>query len=190
MASTSSWAFEDIVNRSLLCSVALFVLILLWCIYKLWLTPIPGATLPVGSAMAPQLVKVHPEIESIQDITERPLFWKSRRPLLEVEPEEPQENDSTGDLDKIKVLGVYANGAMVAGVKDKGRIAVGEEVFGWTLESIKGNSLEFSKAGRKKQLLLELSTPVAASRGSNRARSGAQNLVPKAQSPKKGVKVK
>lgn len=154
--SLLSVGLPRLVDRLLKSVAVAFLLLLLWCAYKVWVTPVPGAHLPANSSMEPLIVESPIVVDELHIITERPLFWRGRRPLVEEEPvEEVAVDDHSGDLSKLKILGVYSGGAMISGVEDRSRLTIGEEVFGWLLESIFWDELVFTKDGRESRISLE-----------------------------------
>ncbi|WP_299773791.1 hypothetical protein [uncultured Pseudoteredinibacter sp.] len=154
--SITSMGFPKLLDRILLISIVSFLALLLWCVYKVWVTPVPGAVLPAESAMTPLVVEDREPLVDANIINERPLFWRGRKPaVIETVPEEEPVDSGTGDLSRIRVLGVYASGAMISGVKGKGRVKLGEEIFGWKLQKLSGNQLRFAKNGRYEYLSLE-----------------------------------
>ncbi|WP_299979799.1 hypothetical protein [uncultured Pseudoteredinibacter sp.] len=154
--SITSMGFPKLLDRILLISIVSFLMLLLWCVYKVWATPVPGAILPAESAMTPLVVEDRVSLLDVNIINERPLFWRGRRPtVIEAAPEEEPVDSGSGDLSRVRVLGVYASGAMISGVKGKGRVKLGEEIFGWKLQKLSGNQLRFAKNGRYEYLRLE-----------------------------------
>lgn len=155
ITSILSMGVPKLLNRTLFIVVSGFTMLCLWCVYKVWATPIPGPILPAKSSMTPlvvenQVVNVNRDI-----ITERPLFWRGRKPVI-TEPDTKivKVDDRSGDLFKVKVLGVYPDGAMISGVKGKTRVSVGDKIFGWTLGRVTSSELRFLRNGRYESLYL------------------------------------
>lgn len=149
-------SLSKVINRLVLLAVLGFLIVLLWCVYKLWVTPVPGAIRPAEDAMLPLVVDNRVPVEDIHIITERPLFWRSRKAIpIEAGEAGAVVDAQSGDLSRIKVLGVYSQGAMISGLKGRGRISVGDDVFGWKLRKVSGNQLKFTKGGRSEYLSLE-----------------------------------
>ena len=96
-----------------------------------------------------------------EQIRSRPLFWESRRPVEPVAVTDKAEDSRVkkeGKLKDVTLLGVFGGGAtagIIVKVKDKKRrILLGEEIEGWTLESVQANKVVFSAGGRTKKLQL------------------------------------
>jgi hypothetical protein len=73
----------------------------------------------------------------------------NRRPALEeVEKAPPPEEEKSGDLKGVKLVGVFGVGesaGIIALVKDKKqRILLGEKVLGWTLQSVEPTRIVLS----------------------------------------------
>lgn len=156
VAGVLSIGLPRLLNRMLFTLVVVFAMLCLWCIFKVWSTPLPGARLPAESALTP--LSIEGRVASLDSdvVTDRPLFWRGRTPMLaESVIEEPSVDDHSGDLAKIKVVGLYPGGAMISGVKGKTRIVLGDEVFGWKLNRIAHQELIFEQDGRSEVLPLE-----------------------------------
>jgi hypothetical protein len=95
-----------------------------------------------------------------EELLGRPLFWPSRRPALEeVEKAPPPEEEKSGDLKGVKLVGVFGVGesaGIIALVKDKKqRILLGEKVLGWTLQSVEPTRIVLVDKGSRREMSLE-----------------------------------
>lgn len=132
----------------------LSLLLCLWCVYKVWLTPVPGPVLPAADSLRPLVVQDPAAVAKPGIIAVRPLFWRGRKAFLAAAPKKAEAAEPKGDLDKLEVVGVYAAGVLIKGLKGQNRIAIGERVYGWTLKSVEDKTATFNRNGRNKQLLL------------------------------------
>jgi hypothetical protein len=96
------------------------------------------------------------EAGDTRDLLARPLFWVSRRPeqgaLVEPEIEEVQASGSAAPkLKELRITGVFgagaAGGAIVNYRGQLRRVRVGEELDGWTLDSVSPTAVSFASAG-------------------------------------------
>jgi type II secretory pathway component PulC len=142
----------------------------------------PAAVAPAADALLVKDVLAQGGISSAQsaEILQRPLFWEGRRPLEEaavaVAPKPAQ--GKAGKLAGVKLLGVFGAGdtagIIVAEKGKKRRILLGEELSGWTLESVDADQVMFAAGGRTetlqlRQLSIVVPAPPAAAEGSRRA---------------------
>jgi hypothetical protein len=101
--------------------------------------------------------------EQSNEIRQRPLLWAERRPVEVVAVVEEPTKASQQQLKEIKLLGVFGEGdsvGIIAQLKDKTlRIHLGEEVSGWTLESVGTNEAVFAQGKRRETLELYPSPP-------------------------------
>ena len=153
------------------------ILVLVLCLQLLYsgarlaLRSLPDAVSPAPDAL--MVKKLQPlgkvSVEQSAEVLARPLFWQSRRPQDAQAVGQVKKNvapDNTKGLQKVRLLGVFG-GAETAGmiVAVKGgqrRILLGEEIEGWTLESVESNQAVLSADGRQQSLQLKtVSVPVA-----------------------------
>ena len=97
--------------------------------------------------------------EEREAIVRRPLFWAERRPTEEVAPVEAvaqgaAENRAAAPrLKDVTVRGIYGSGdsggVILTGKNRELRLAVGEEIEGWRLERVDGNSATFVSGGER-----------------------------------------
>ena len=98
-----------------------------------------------------------------EQIGVRPLFWRSRQPLVPP-PEEVGSEDAAsavaGSLGKVKLLGVFGSAGSVGIIAlvegEKQRILAGEKILGWELKSIEGGRAQFMEGTRSEELELKL----------------------------------
>lgn len=125
--------------------------------------PLAADALSVGQIIAAQGISA----EQRGEIVARPLFWQSRRPQEDIAAvtRDDGAHGKVGKLKGIRLLGVFGAGetagAIVQQEKSKKRILLGEEINGWTLESVEPNRVTFSSGGRSGALLLR-ARPVTA----------------------------
>ncbi|GAB5413093.1 MAG: hypothetical protein Cons2KO_06960 [Congregibacter sp.] len=88
----------------------------------------------------------------------RPLFWPERRPTSAVFANTAvEEADSTGRparrLEKLELTGVFGSGeqsgAIVTHKGKRMRLLLGDELEGWTLQSVQGGDVVFVSAGAR-----------------------------------------
>ncbi len=139
----------------LLC-VSGFSILLLWCAYKVMATPVPGPVLPAADTMQPLVVPEKATVEDSSIITSRPLFWRGRQLLaVKAEKEVAPAQLASADLDKIKLLGIYGGGVLLAGLKDQTRLVLGEKLGDWKLHRLGQGYAEFSRLGEYKSIYIE-----------------------------------
>jgi hypothetical protein len=98
-----------------------------------------------------------------EEIRSRPLFWASRRPLVSeatVAGEVVEEKSAAkSELDKVQLVGIFGAGdsaGIITLVKGKKRrILVGEDIDGWTLDSVEPGLAVFRDKGRSQKLMLK-----------------------------------
>ena len=150
--------------------LAAVVLLLILCVQiALGLVSIVGTQsvpviLPSDDALTvgklEQIVQV--KADARDEIVSRPLFWEQRSPAMaaEVVAVEPIERESAGQkLKDVKVVGIYGSGttggAIVRVKGTKRRVAIGEEVSGWVLDTVSPNSARFVKGASADELVLQ-----------------------------------
>ncbi|MCB1907712.1 MAG: hypothetical protein KDH15_10105 [Rhodocyclaceae bacterium] len=145
-----------------------------------WRAPEPIA--PDSAAFdVPRAAEEVSNPELLQETLARPLFFASRRPPSEPDseptPEVAAEDDPLGEL---QLLGLFSAGDRLGGliVREDGasrRIAIGDRVGGWKLETLTGLEARFSRAGEVARLQLEHSQQArAAAAGADEAADGGQ----------------
>jgi hypothetical protein len=105
--------------------------------------------------------------EQSDELLARPLFWEGRRALAAEDESVSQKRDrGAGHLKDIKLQGVFgagdASGAIIRVKGKQRRVMVGEEINGWTVESVDANEVVLSSRGRTQSL--ELRTGIVAAR--------------------------
>lgn len=159
----------------LLAGAALLGMLLLGSVLSVVMLSAPEPVSPSADALeAVNISLAEASQNGERDFVERPLFWASRRPQgVADSTEEPQDEDEVvapteeaGALDKAQLVGLYAiadggGGAILLRNGAKHRVAVNEDVFGWTLISVDGDTAVFSGLVREgepevsKELVLE-----------------------------------
>ena len=85
----------------------------------------------------------------------RPLFWPDRRPVAQVSAA-PEERTGEGaaparSLNNLELTGVFgggdSGGAIVTYKGERQRLLVGDEIDGWTLQSVAPDEVVFTSAG-------------------------------------------
>ncbi len=124
-------------------------------------------------------------------IVRRPLFWAGRRPVEAAAPPAEavaqgaaEERAAAPRLKDVTVRGIYGSGdsgGVILTVKDRElRLAVGEEIEGWRLDRVDGNSATFVSGGaRDRRELVPAVIEVA-------AESAAQAAMPDDPEPASG----
>lgn len=157
---------ERRVELLLLTTGALLCLQLLYSGIKLATLSAPPAVPPAAESLEVATVGERADVSESESelLRSRPLFWRTRRPteaaaVAAVEEPEPTEKSGNGNIDKVKLRGVFGSGdsagiiALVNGKKR--RIRVGDTVEGWTLVAVKSDRGIFDNAGRKFQVMLK-----------------------------------
>ncbi len=169
---------ERRVEAALLLLLLLLIMQLAWGVATLRQQLHPEAIEPASDTV--QLM-VSPEREAVtsaqsNDIRNRPLLWLSRRPEVEVvevvKPKKPEEKQGTTDLDKMKVVGLFGAGesaGMIVRLEgEPHRLRLGEQLAGWTLESVTEKDVVLQNGARRETLALErLVVPSANAKSSN-----------------------
>jgi len=97
-------------------------------------------------------------------MVDRPLFWRSRRPVEEVEVTVEEESRPRGPdpFDKASLAGVFVSGShsgvIISLGGERSRVLVGDDVAGWQLVSLSSDSATFVRlqggsAGRAERVL-------------------------------------
>lgn len=155
--------------------LAVVLLVLVLCLQlmysgaRLLTLSAPAAVVPAPDALKVRRIHASDEVTAAQsgEIVTRPLFWESRRPLGEpvVVVKDDKARGKAGKLKGVKLLGVFGGGetaGIIVKVKDvKRRILLGEEIKGWTLESVEPDKVVLVADGRKETLALKAGTIVA-----------------------------
>ena len=150
--------------------LVLLVLLLLqfgWGSYRALFPPIPDPVRPMRDSLQVANVQglsvVSPEQRA--QIRQRPLFWASRAPVV-LEPvkpgPDPKEANTAkpGKIENVKLAGVFGGGdtggVIVISKGKKRRLAVGEELDGWKLQSVEAFSADFSSGDQQATLALSI----------------------------------
>ncbi|MCV6615497.1 MAG: hypothetical protein OIF35_11005 [Cellvibrionaceae bacterium] len=158
-SSLKAMGLKGQLNLGLLVLLAFTLLLSLWCVYKVWATPLPGPIMPPEDALSPLAIEPRVVVQDVDIIALRPLFWASRV-AYQAAPAKPEARAPARDeIDKLKVVGVYSSGVLVKGLKGKGRVAIGDEILGWRLDKVDASEVTFSRHGQSKTLQLESAKP-------------------------------
>jgi hypothetical protein len=157
----------------LVLAILLLCLQLIYSGLRLLLFAGPGAVSPspdslvVGDILQRGTVSA----EQSEEIQSRPLFWVSRRPTeqLGASGNTDEPGGKASDIKGVKLLGIFGSGesaGVIALVNDqKQRILQGEELEGWTVESVEPNRVVLISGERRTELVLlkgKVVTPVDA----------------------------
>lgn len=146
--------------------VALLGLQLLLGVFGLVFPSEPEPVMPTPESLQVGSVDDREPVTAAQrdEMRQRPLFWSSRRASAQTEAyADTAEIDSQSQKKPVKISGVKLSGVFGAGdsagiivlAKDKKRrVMVGEELNGWTLESVTPVEAVFSKTGQQSKLTL------------------------------------
>ena len=141
----------------------LLLLQLCFFLLRVLLPPAPepieptAASLTVADRIAGRLLDTRGSAE----LRERPLFWEGRRPVdSSGVPSGETSTQKASPLKGIRLLGIYGggeSGGIIVRVEGKQqRLAVGDELRGWTLESMDGGGATLSSArGGRERLEME-----------------------------------
>ena len=162
-------ATEDPVRTQRRIELGVVVLLLVLCLQLVFggisllsMSP-PAAIMPSADSIQVPLVKSPESLTAQQrnEILSRPVFWAGRRPVTAVAVREDSLANSAADsqLKGIKLVGVFGGGksaGIIALVKDKKRrILLGEDIDGWTLDSIDAGEVVLVSGGRRERLTLQ-----------------------------------
>ena len=151
--------------------VLIFLVLLLlqfgWGSYRALFPPIPDPVRPMRDSLQVANVQglsvVSPEQRA--QIRQRPLFWASRSPVVlepvKPEPEPKKANTAKpGKIENVKLAGVFGGGdtggVIVISKGKKRRLAVGEELNGWKLQSVEAFSANFGSGDQQATLALSI----------------------------------
>ncbi len=158
---------ERRVELVLLVLVLLLVLQVLWGLYRAIVPSVPDPVRPTSEALATQdlLAMQAVPADARAGIHQRPLFWVTRRPVNAVEQPAAEARASESKdarpqkIEGLKLAGVFGAGdsaGIIVLAKDKKhRVTVGQEIKGWTLQSVGTAEALFSSNGREAKLALK-----------------------------------
>lgn len=150
--------------------LALLLLQLAWGAYRSAFPAIPEPVLPTAEALEIGSLRSAPPLppELRNEIRQRPLFWVSRRPVSAVAPLEQTaaaqakaEQRQAAKIAGLELAGVFGAGeaaGIIVLAKEKNkkhRVMAGQEINGWTLESVSPTEAVLSSNGRQATLALE-----------------------------------
>jgi hypothetical protein len=97
--------------------------------------------------------------EQSSEIRNRPLLWPGRRPIETIVDNPAVEKVQQQEVEGITLLGVFGTGesvGIIVRIKDKTqRFHVGQEMHGWTLESVGTNEAVITAGKRRETLILK-----------------------------------
>ncbi|MFT7287655.1 MAG: hypothetical protein ACI87W_001770 [Halieaceae bacterium] len=163
---------ERRLELALLFVAALLLVQLLWFGVR-WMVALPvdpmaptEDSLRVVERMSPGSISAE---QSLQ-LQTRPIFWPSRRPVENIGLPEPQESvagneTAAAELEGLLLTGLFGGGefggAIVAYKGNRQRILVGEEIDGWSLQSIGSDAVVFESGGVRDERRLTLAPVIA-----------------------------
>jgi len=134
----------------------------------------PAAIAPEFGAAANDLPPVAAmDTRAFVATLDRPLFSPTRRPPPpKAAPDEPPVADTLKD---VRLIGLYTTtdgraGALVRNGAAVQRVALKEQIGGWTLDSVQDRRATLMRAGKSRVLELAISRPAAAAAGARPAR--------------------
>lgn len=160
---------ERWVELALVAVVLLLAVQVLWGAFRASFPSVPEPVTPRPNSLRVAQLEaedpVDPDLRA--EISARPLFWSSRRPL-ESEPQadvvaqaqaDQEKKQKPGKIDGVKLTGVFgsgeATGIIVLAKGKKRRVMVGEEIDGWNLKSVDPSEAVFTSSGREARLALK-----------------------------------
>ncbi|KAA1194531.1 hypothetical protein F0M18_03645 [Pseudohalioglobus sediminis] len=158
---------ERRVELVLLVLVLLLVLQVLWGLYRAIVPSVPDPVRPTSEALATRDLVAMQAVpaDARAGIRQRPLFWVTRRPVNAVEQPAAETTASASKdakpqkIEGLKLAGVFGAGdsaGIIVLAKDKKhRVTVGQEIKGWTLQSVGSTEALFSSNGREAKLALK-----------------------------------
>ena len=126
----------------------------------------PAAIAPELGAAAVELPPVAAmDTRAFVATLDRPLFSRTRRPPPKAAPEEALAADTLKD---VRLIGLYTTtdgraGALLRNGAAVQRVALKEQIGGWTLQSVQGRQVTLVRAGRSRVLELAIFRPAAVS---------------------------
>ncbi len=174
---------ERRVEAVVLLLLALLVLQLLWGLLRFFLPGTADPVVPNAESLQVTSLLGAAEVsaEDREEITRRPLFWAGRTPLaVAAQPAagaaEPQAEQKVASLDGVKLAGVFGAGEeagiIVINKGKKQRLSVGQELNGWTLDTVDPTLAVLSSGGRQAQLQLQLGVPAATQKAARKGTAG------------------
>lgn len=151
----------------LACLVLLLILLLqlAWVAARALLPPTPAPVEPAASSLtvADQLARRAVSPQASAELRERPLFWDGRRAIAAVESKpKPAPITRAPRLKDVRLLGVFGagdSGGIIALVQNKQqRVQVGEELSGWTLQTVTADGATLVNDGDTEILDLQRSS--------------------------------
>ncbi|MEH6637626.1 MAG: hypothetical protein V7700_19075 [Halioglobus sp.] len=149
--------------------LAVVLLVLVLCFQLLYsgaqiaLLAAPEAVAPAADALTVREIRARTAVSAAQsnEIRSRPLFWEGRRPFeqqVEVVAVKKPPPGEVKKLEGVTLQGVFgsadATGVIVRVKTKRRRILLGEEINGWTLQSVDANEVVFVAGHRTANLQL------------------------------------
>lgn len=187
---------ERRVEAVVLLVLALLVLQLLWGLVRFILPGTADPVVPNAESLQVTSLLGAAEVsaEEREEITRRPLFWDGRTPVAvaaqaaagaEAKPAEQK----LASLDGVKLAGIFGAGQeagiIVINKGKKQRLSVGQDINGWTLDSVDPTLAVLSSGGRQAQLKLELGVPAATQKAPRKGTAGTRAPKQGRQAPQK-----
>ena len=145
---------------ALLLLALLLILQVLYGFIRLALLSTPAALEPAADSIkviAPLGTDTVSAAQS-NEIRNRPLLWPGRRPVEGVVEVTASKSEKQQNFKEIKLVGVFGAGdsaGIIAQIKKKTqRIRLGEELAGWTLESVGKKEAVFTAGSRREKVIL------------------------------------
>jgi hypothetical protein len=146
--------------------LALMLLLqLVWVAARALVPPSPAPVEPAASSLtvADQLARRAVGSQASADLRERPLFWEGRRAVAAADSQAvPVRSGRAPRLQGVRLLGVFGagdSGGIIALVENRQqRIQVGEELSGWTLQSVTADGATLVNDGATEILDLQRSS--------------------------------
>jgi len=185
-------------------NIELFVVILalvlclqlLYSGVRLMRQSLPGPVSPVQDALVVKNLQPLGKLsmEQSTELLARPLFWASRRPREAQEVVKAKKKlvpDKVELLTGVKLLGVFhgseAAGVIVSVKGGRRRVLLGEEINGWTVESVQPRHAVLNAKGRQQTLQLKTTSgPVMSKPAAPKVQANAPQNAP-AQSASGGT---
>lgn len=148
----------------------LLLLVLLWGGGRVLFLPAPEPHLPAESSLRVAGVAGAEQAQELAtDLTERPLFWYGRKPYeppaAEVVVSEAPEEVLEMAIDEVQLVGVLGagdqSGIIVTHAGASRRLALDDEIEGWSFVGLSDDGARFASEGRTRVLTMEHAAPSA-----------------------------
>ncbi|GHD37923.1 type II secretion system protein N [Halioglobus pacificus] len=158
---------ERRLELALVVALLLLALQLAWGVTRQIVDGGPAPIPPAADSLSVLALEQQPEVsdDASAEIVSRPLFWASRRPAQapdETAPKKEKPKAAATTLKGVRVVGVFGSGetggAIVIVKGKRQRVAVDDELEGWTLESIAPDRAIFVSAGGRDEKMLSMAS--------------------------------